>query len=247
MAQVMTPGWYPDPWRQAPMRWWDGFRWTPQVSGPVEDPADKLREQRSWARWHLIGLRVAPVLLLGSGLLVSLLLHSVFTEVRDSTDTGSSFEPPPGFFALQALSALLSPLSLSLLIARLGWFAHAVRTARALGRRSGRSTGLAVAGWLIPIVNLWWPYEDVRDLTPEGDPARRRLGWWWGCYLLQGFGLFPAVVVAFFDVPTVLLVLTVVVGVVPAVAAAWLETGIVRGVLDSHERGQHQLQATLER
>ncbi len=27
------PGWYPDPWRLAPWRWWDGLRWTPAVGG----------------------------------------------------------------------------------------------------------------------------------------------------------------------------------------------------------------------
>ncbi|HVA44170.1 MAG TPA: CPBP family glutamic-type intramembrane protease [Acidimicrobiales bacterium] len=28
------PGWYPDPWRVAPHRWWDGQRWTPILRGP---------------------------------------------------------------------------------------------------------------------------------------------------------------------------------------------------------------------
>jgi len=29
------PGWYPDPWRAAAWRWWDGRVWTPYASGPV--------------------------------------------------------------------------------------------------------------------------------------------------------------------------------------------------------------------
>ena len=28
LPRPRTPGWYPDPWRQARMRWWDGGRWT---------------------------------------------------------------------------------------------------------------------------------------------------------------------------------------------------------------------------
>ena len=28
-----APGWYADPYREAPLRWWDGRQWTPQVGG----------------------------------------------------------------------------------------------------------------------------------------------------------------------------------------------------------------------
>jgi membrane protease YdiL (CAAX protease family) len=28
------PRWHPDPWRIAPLRWWDGTRWTPVLYGP---------------------------------------------------------------------------------------------------------------------------------------------------------------------------------------------------------------------
>jgi multidrug transporter EmrE-like cation transporter len=29
----MQPGWYPDPWEKARLRWWDGWRWTPATHG----------------------------------------------------------------------------------------------------------------------------------------------------------------------------------------------------------------------
>ncbi len=31
-AQQMPPGWYPDPWRIARVRWWDGYAWTAYTS-----------------------------------------------------------------------------------------------------------------------------------------------------------------------------------------------------------------------
>ena len=33
-ASEVRPGWYPDPWRIAPHRWWDGRQWTPILRGP---------------------------------------------------------------------------------------------------------------------------------------------------------------------------------------------------------------------
>ncbi len=33
MSTTAPPGWYPDPWGQSPQRFWDGARWTPQLSG----------------------------------------------------------------------------------------------------------------------------------------------------------------------------------------------------------------------
>jgi uncharacterized protein len=33
-ATSVPPGWYADPWRVAPLRWWDGGSWTPALYGP---------------------------------------------------------------------------------------------------------------------------------------------------------------------------------------------------------------------
>ncbi|MBS1837831.1 MAG: DUF2510 domain-containing protein [Actinobacteria bacterium] len=31
---MTRPGWYEDPWRQAPLRWWDGEQWSAETTGP---------------------------------------------------------------------------------------------------------------------------------------------------------------------------------------------------------------------
>lgn len=41
-ASVAPAGWHPDPWGQAPLRWWDGSQWTGHTSSGVRVavPAD---------------------------------------------------------------------------------------------------------------------------------------------------------------------------------------------------------------
>ncbi|MDN4613799.1 DUF2510 domain-containing protein [Leifsonia sp. F6_8S_P_1B] len=60
-----APGWYGDPWRAAPLRWWDGAQWTPQVAQtlprrrlPLETPV-----QTVWV-WLVALLPLVSVLLL---------------------------------------------------------------------------------------------------------------------------------------------------------------------------------------
>ncbi len=36
---MSDPGWYPDPWAHAPLRWWDGIQWTSHTTEPSEPVA----------------------------------------------------------------------------------------------------------------------------------------------------------------------------------------------------------------
>ncbi|MFW2380894.1 MAG: PrsW family glutamic-type intramembrane protease [Acidimicrobiales bacterium] len=50
------PGWYPDPWGITEWRWWDGWAWTPHVSGNV----GRKPRLRGWLSWPVVlGLVVA--------------------------------------------------------------------------------------------------------------------------------------------------------------------------------------------
>lgn len=51
-----------------------------------------------------------------------------------------------------------------------------------------RSRGWVWAGWLVPVVSLWFPYQVVRDVwrATETRWTQALLGWWWAAWLLDG-------------------------------------------------------------
>ena len=61
----------------------------------------------------------------------------------------------------------------------------------ALARPTGRR-------WIVPIVNLWFPFQIMGDIWRAGLPAEQRseTAWlpalWWTCWLLSGLGIFGA-------------------------------------------------------
>lgn len=97
-----------------------------------------------------------------------------------------------GYLAAMALSTL------ALLI----WTSRANRACRDLGATHMRFTpGWAGAYWLLPIVNLYRPYQVVRELWTTTHPDRRPsplVKWWWIAWLATGFvsrygdGMLPA-------------------------------------------------------
>jgi hypothetical protein len=74
-------------------------------------------------------------------------------------------QPPPG-------SYLLTPLILAAEVLFLLWQYRAAKTARALGYPARRSPGWGVGSYFVPVVNLWMPYQALRDCLPVGHVAR---------------------------------------------------------------------------
>ncbi|HEY4162524.1 MAG TPA: DUF4328 domain-containing protein [Dongiaceae bacterium] len=74
----------------------------------------------------------------------------------------------------------------------LTWVYHANRNARALGATDMQCTpGWAVGWYFVPFVNLWKPYQAMREIwqasVSAGDwksvPSSSLLGWWWALYI----------------------------------------------------------------
>jgi Domain of unknown function (DUF4328) len=82
------------------------------------------------------------------------------------------------------------------------WFYRARINAEGHGYRQRRARGWAIWGWIVPIVNLWFPFQIMGDIWRAGLPAEQRAdtAWlpalWWTCWLLSGLGIFGAGVMA---------------------------------------------------
>jgi hypothetical protein len=78
------------------------------------------------------------------------------------------------------------------------WFYRARINAERHDYRQRRARGWAFWGWIVPIVNLWFPFQIMGDIWRTGLPAEQRgeTAWlpalWWTCWLLSGLGIFGA-------------------------------------------------------
>jgi hypothetical protein len=76
------------------------------------------------------------------------------------------------------------------------WFYRARINAERHGYRQRRARGWAFWGWIVPIVNLWFPFQIMGDIWRAGLPAELRgeTAWlpalWWTCWLLSGLGIY---------------------------------------------------------
>jgi hypothetical protein len=72
------------------------------------------------------------------------------------------------------------------------WFRRARINAELSDYRQRRARGWAFWGWIVPIVNLWIPFQIMGDIWRAGlpEPQRRRTAWlpamWWTGWLLSG-------------------------------------------------------------
>ncbi|HET9444371.1 MAG TPA: DUF4328 domain-containing protein [Acidimicrobiales bacterium] len=206
---MTAPGWYPDQ-QDGGLRYWDGARWTAHhapVPPPPPAPGPDVHElsvRGRRARGAVLAL--APVQI-ASAVLGALSLRSVFDLWGDMWDDiaalESGVEPyQPDLSAavsVQGFGMVSNLLSLVYFVLGLFfvlWLYQAAVNARRLGRPARRSPVWAWAGWLIPIGNLFLPYQSARDLFPAGHAGRGLVARWWALFLGSGLVSTVAMVVA---------------------------------------------------
>lgn len=209
-----APGWYPDPAGGLGLRWWNGTAWTSQSSIPVppvfsgipgpnprtaqESEARKL----PWAKAAIWFFAVEPLVLAVMVFLVWGDAAHWFSEIRTTLNTLNNASPnqtipfpaPPGaLHAVIWLSFIGDALQTAATVVLMVFMYNAASHARDLGLPARLTPVWAVLGWIVPVVNLWFPYWVLRDCLPPHETRGRDLAlrWW----LFQIFSFVPLVAV----------------------------------------------------
>ena len=198
-ADGAPPGWHRDPWGLAGLRWWDGTTWTGHVSGPPATRPVDVAAERSLARW------VRPALLGGGiaqaiGLVASVPQAQWVVEHWDAiTQPGGRPVPQMPQSTATDLSQLAFLIGIVVGVLFLLWFYRAASTGWASGLPARRGPAMATLSFIIPIVNLWWPYQATLDMVPATDSRRTVIRWWWVLWLtgtLCGLLIYPTAAVS---------------------------------------------------
>ena len=224
-------GWHQDPWGLASLRWWDGAIWTGHVSGPPAARPIDVQGERSLARWLRPALLVAG-LAQAAGLFVAADQSKWLVENWNDLVRGVDVAGRPSAGAVGQLTFLIG-VSVGVLF--LLWFYRAASTGWASRLPARRSPILATLSFLIPILNLWWPYLAARDMVPAGDARRSLIGRWWVLWLLGALST-PLVygAAAVFDQTAAWVVAAV--GACVTMGAALAARELVEYVTTTHER-----------
>ena len=105
--------------------------------------------------------------------------------------------PPSEPAGLRAMSLLALPFEIVLPVVWLKWQYRSATTARLLGYPARRSPRLGCWSWVIPVVNIWFPYQALRDTLPPGHGGRAVLLRTWLASLLAGLVAVVAYATAF--------------------------------------------------
>lgn len=218
MPGGVPAGWYADPNGQYVWRWWTGLQWSDHIA-PVAAPphgalagmpgSPEFLQKRQAdldgfvliAVWIWVAFGIAGVFAgwASAGYYRSLWhwFHAVFHAA--SLGQPAPIQPAPPWW-----KSLFTMVSLGLVVVEvffLIWQHRAATVARALRYPAHHSPGWGVGCWFVPVVNLWMPYQALRDCLPPGHPAGRRILHAWLLFLVTNFLIAPATLVALIGAP----------------------------------------------
>jgi hypothetical protein len=187
MAADVPAGWYPDPANPSGLRWWDGTGWTAQASQPspattVVDIDEEVRR----ARWARIGLLVAAPAQVGALVFFRFQMADFVDELRKFDAGAGPIRPDFTTSGWGAASQISGAIGMVVALLFLLWFSRSAHNAIGLGLPARREPAAGVAGFIIPVLNMWWPSQSTSDLLPPGDSRRRLVLRWFLLWAVGG-------------------------------------------------------------
>ena len=244
-------GWYPDAYQQGFWRWFDGNSWTADVrpGGPVvraPSPTDDLAGEGSARPWAKVGICVLAFFGPCIALVYALSIRSVVHDFSRAIDQArlhqqgapvTPVSPIPG--GLSVGLDLFCLMALGAEIALMIWMYRAAQMGKRLGMPTTLDPVWAIVGWLVPIVNFWFPYKVIVGTLPIGDPVRRNALRWWVLYIVGTvFFAVTGLVLAFLPRPALVVL-------APLLLYSWYEAkqglATVEGVDAAHTRAVRAL------
>ena len=154
----------------------------------------------AWAPWIWVIAGIASLLVNWASIGYYRDLWHWWHALVQASDAGRTIPAAPQRPVWSSLFSLVGFGTLLVEILFLMWQYRAAQVARALRYPARHSPGWGVGCWFVPVVNLWMPYQALRDCLPSGHPARRYVLYTWILLLSVGF-LGVATVVALVGAP----------------------------------------------
>lgn len=230
---VTPPGWFPDPWQAAHLRWWDGTQWTGHTAmagAPYRTAAvgagmahgqgvDLVRHRSLEGRLH-VWAQAAAVAYAVSATAQWFLEVPFARQLRRQMDLAFQGVRSNPAHASRAAD-LLGLVVLAAAVVFLRWQYSAATVARGLGYPARSTPGYGVASWILPFANFWLPYRALVDCLPPGHPMRPRCLQSWLLYLASVLVSIAGLLGAAFNGPAAALLAPAAVGLAASVALGW--------------------------
>lgn len=202
------PGWYPDPAGGPGQRWWDGYAWNEATILPQQAPpspwaatpppwavaSERLATHNTDAlvanELHIVPIARIAIAVPALYFVVNLISQRVNSaqllmtgrQLRQAYDAARNETTAPPITThsnLGPATMLVLVLTLAAVVVACIWQHRAASAARALGLPATHSPAWGVGSWFVPIVNLWMPYQAIRDCLPPDDTGRPVVLQWW--------------------------------------------------------------------
>ena len=134
-----------------------------------------------------VGLATATQIVAAAWILLAV-SRAIVAPVAVSAVVSRCVDPDIAFFFVDALAVLLGLVQLLALVVGGLWLYLFAEAARGLNREAWheRAAYWGFLGWIAPLVNLWFPYQVVRDGAAAVGVRTWMVPGWWTAWIITG-------------------------------------------------------------